>query len=192
MIKKFDFDKKKTVDFGQPLPAGGYVAKILKSEVETNDYGQKIKLSFDIVEGDYEGYFEKKFEAQQSYGEAKWKGTYRLTIPDCDNKWYESQKRTFGNAIWCFEDSNDGYVWDWKEKSLEGKLIGVLFRDREYSFNGFDGWTTECCKLISVEDVRTENYRMPKAKALPKDAKNSAVDAGFESIDIPVDEDVPF
>lgn len=173
-----------------PLPAGGYVAKILDAEEKEYSWGSVLVISFDILEGEFKDFFKQNYKAN-TREDKKWKGVYRLTVPQETNQWYDSQKRTFGNAIACIEESNNGYHWNWDEKTLKGKTVGVLFRNFEYDVEGNTGWSTECCSLASVEDIREGNFKMPKDKPLKKKATTTPVAPviNFEEID---DEDLPF
>lgn len=188
-MKAFEFEKKKTTGGFEPLPAGGYVAQIMKAEVITYDWGEVLNIAFDIAEGLHKGHFIDAWNSD-TRSDKKWKGNFRLTVPNPSNQYFDSQKRTFGNAIACIEESNGAYVWDWNETGLKGKYIGVLFRNKEYDFNGFHGWTTECCAIASVEDIRNENYRMPKDKPLAENSNAVAPPVGFTSDGS--DEDLPF
>ena len=173
-----------------PLPAGGYVAKILDAEEKEYSWGSVLVISFDILEGEFKDFFKQNYKAN-TREDKKWKGVYRLTVPQETNQWYDSQKRTFGNAIACIEESNNGYRWNWDEKTLKGKTVGVLFRNFEYDVEGNTGWSTKCCSFASVEDIREGNFKMPKDKPLKKKVVATPVIpvVNFEEID---DEDLPF
>ena len=158
---------KKSVNTSEPIPAGGYVAKILNAKVEEYTWGEKLVISFDIAEGEYKDFFRKQYN-ENTREDKKWKGNFRLTVPQEGNQYFEGQKRTFGNAIWAIEESNPGYKWDWVEAALKGKMVGVLFREREWEFDGKTGMTTEACTFVSVDDVRANNFKMPKPKMLNK------------------------
>lgn len=181
---------KKIEPASDPLPAGGYVAKILDAEEKEYSWGSVLVISFDILEGEFKDFFKQNYKAN-TREDKKWKGVYRLTVPQESNQWYDSQKRTFGNAIACIEESNNGYHWNWDEKALKGKTVGVLFRNFEYDVEGNTGWSTECCSLASVEDIREGNFKMPKDKPLKKKAATTPVAPviNLEEID---DEDLPF
>ena len=43
---------KKSAGASEPLPAGGYVAKILNAKVEEYSWGEVLVISFDIAEGE--------------------------------------------------------------------------------------------------------------------------------------------
>lgn len=172
----------------EPLPAGGYVARILKAEEVTYDYGSRLIISFDIEEGEHKGHFANNYKAQN--GEDKrWKGVLRQSIPKDDGSEKDGwSKRSFNNLIWAIEDSNPGYHWDWNEVALKGKLIGVLFRNKEWEMNGKTGWTTECSSTTSVENIRAGKFRVPADKPLAnKSATNS-----FEFTPVSTADELPF
>ena len=142
------------------------MAKILNAEEVSYDWGSVLLISFDIMEGQYKDFFAKDYK-EQDREDKKWRGTYRLSEPKDDGSEKDGwTKRTFGNAIWSVEESNPGYHWDWNEVGLKEKIVGVLFRNREWEMNGNTGWTTECCALASVDDIRQGKYRQPKDKPL--------------------------
>lgn len=166
-MKKFTgFEAKKSGGAREILPAGGYVAKILNAEEVSYDWGNVLLISFDILEGDYKDFFATDYKGQDRE-DKKWRGTYRLRIPNDDGSEQDGwTKRTFGNSIWSIEASNPGYHWDWDETKFKGKIVGVLFRNKEWEMNGNTGWTTECCSLTSVDDIRQGKFRQPKDKPL--------------------------
>ena len=180
---------KKSVSASEPLPAGGYVAKILNAKVEEYSWGEKLVISFDIAEGEYKDFFRKQYN-ENTREDKKWKGNFRLTVPQENNQYFDSQKRTFGNAIWAIEESNPGYHWDWNEAELRGKMVGVLFRNYEYDVDGRQGWSTECCTFVSVEDVRTGNFKQPKDKPLKNKAVNNSDYGDF--VAVTDSDDLPF
>lgn len=204
-MEKFDVEIKKSVSSSEPLPAGGYVAKIMGAKVDKYTWGEVLVISFDIAEGEHKGFFAKQYRANTNE-DKKWKGNFRLTIPQENDQYAESNKRTFGNAIWAIEESNPGYHWAWEEDTLKDKLVGVLFRNREWAIEdakrGWSrGWTTECCTFISADEVRSGEFKMPNDKPLSqKDLEkiNGAVgkadnNSSFKPlIDIEDDDDLPF
>ena len=189
MIKEFKFEKKKVSTASEPLPAGGYVAKIMGVENAIYDWGNVLIISFDIDDGEHKGFFTKQYK-ENTNEDKKWKGNYRLRVPDEKNQYFESQKKTFGNFIACVEESNDGYVFDWDETKLKGKLIGVLFRNEEWEYDGSTGWTTKCCAVVGVEDIKQGKFKTPKDKPLKKTVTPSVNDFATSTADD--DEDLPF
>ena len=181
---------KKSVGASEPLPAGGYVAKILNAKVEEYSWGEVMVISFDIAEGEYKDFFSKQYK-ENTREDKKWKGNFRLTVPNEGNQYFDSQKRTFGNAIWAIEESNPGYHWDWNEDALKGKMVGVLFRNFEWAMEDRTGWSTEACTFVSVEDVRTGNFKQPKDKPLKRKESYSS-NQFSEMVEIDSTEDLPF
>lgn len=167
------------------LPPGGYVATIKHAAIEQTDWGDKLVISFDILEGNYKDFFAKDYK-EQIQEDKKWRGNRRISVPaDDGSEKDEWSKNTFGRATWAIEESNPGYVWDWNEAGLKGKVVGVLFREKEWEMNGNTGWTTECCAFASADDIRNGKFKMPKAKPLA----NKQTD-GFAPL--PDDSEVPF
>ena len=191
-IKAFNgLEIKKSVGASEPLPAGGYVAKILNAKVEEYSWGEVLVISFDIADGEYKDFFSKQYK-ENTREDKKWKGNFRLTVPNEGNQYFDSQKRTFGNAIWAIEESNPGYHWDWNEAALKGKMVGVLFRNFEWEMDdGRSGWSTECCTFVSTEDVRTGNFKQPKDKPLKRKESYSS-NQFSEMVEIDSTEDLPF
>ena len=181
---------KKSVIASDPLPAGGYVAKILNAKVEEYSWGEVLVISFDVAEGEYKDFFSKQYK-ENTREDKKWKGNFRLTVPQESNQYFDSQKRTFGNAIWAIEESNPSFRWAWDENALKGKMVGVLFRNYEYDVDGRQGWSTECCTFVSVEDVRTGNFKQPKDKPLRNKTANNAAESNFSALD-DLDAELPF
>ena len=182
---------KKSVSANEPLPAGGYVAKILNAKVEEYSWGEVLVISFDVAEGEYKDFFSKQYK-ENTREDKKWKGNFRLTVPQESNQYFDSQKRTFGNAIWAIEESNPSFRWAWDENALKGKMVGVLFRNFEWEMDdGRSGWSTECCTFVSVEDVRTGNFKQPKDKPLRSKATSNATTSTFAVLD-DTDDGLPF
>ena len=181
---------KKSVSASEPLPAGGYVAKILNAKVEEYNWGEVLVISFDVAEGEYKDFFSKQYK-ENTREDKKWKGNFRLTVPNEGNQYFDSQKRTFGNAIWAIEESNPSFRWAWDENALKGKMVGVLFRNFEWAMEDRTGWSTEACTFVSVEDVRTGNFKHPKDKPLRNKAANNIHTSNFSDLD-DLDAELPF
>jgi hypothetical protein len=200
MIKQYNGAKAEKTITSAPLPAGGYVAKIMAAEVKSYDWGDQLIVSFDILEGEHKDHFAKEYRANVNE-DKKWKGNYRARIPDESNQYFSSQQRTFNNFIYALEASNPGYHFDWDETKLKGKVIGVLIRDKEWAYEGKTGWTTECCAVTEADAIRKNEFKTPRAKPLankpafsgngvPMLQNNTNGLAAFDPVD--VDGDLPF
>lgn len=181
------------------LPAGGYVLKILDVKYQTNTWGDVILLSFDIAEGEQKDFFSHNYKAQTGE-DKKWKGNYRLRVPKDDGtEQDEWTMRRFKTVVTRFEESNQGYHWNWDEQTLKGKLVGALFNNKEYEYNGRHGFFTNCHSLISVEKIRSGKFEIPADTLLkpsgqhPADPYSNPIGDGFMNIPDGVeDEGLPF
>lgn len=182
---------------GERLPVGGYVLKIMDVKYQVNKWGDVILLSFDVEEGEQKGYFARNYHAQTGE-DKKWKGTYRLRVPKDDgSEQDEWTMRRFKTVISRFEESNPGYHWDWDEQKLKGKLVGALFNNKEYEFNGRHGFFTNCHSLVTVEKIRSGKFEIPADTLLKEETGQigtpSRIGDGFMNIPDGVeDEGLPF
>jgi len=178
----------------EPIPAGGYVVKVLNAEEISYTWGNVIEISFDVIEGEKKGFFREDYK-NNTNEDRKWRGKYRLNEPKEDGTEQDGwTKNTFNGTMFAFEYSNPGYHWNWDETTLKGLTIGALFRNREWEMNGRTGWTTECCALIPAEDVRSESFKLPKDRPLSKkkeETKTIQQSISFEEIEDGED-DMPF
>lgn len=189
-MKQFSGYKAEKSAVRKQLPVGGYVAKILNAEEVTYSWGSVLLISFDIAEGPHKDFFATDYK-NQDREDKKWRGTYRLNIPKDDgSKKDEWNKRTFGNAMYCIEDGNPDYHWNWDESTLKGKAVGVLFRNEEWEYEGNTGWSTRACAFACVGDIRDGNFKMPKDKLLKKRVASAI--PNFQEITIPDDVKLPW
>lgn len=164
------------------LPAGGYVIKILKAEEVTyQNGGTGLKLNFDIVEGDHKDFYKKNYANQIE--PKKWKGAYSFSVPD--NSTEEKFRRAFENRIACITDSNPGYEWDFDETKLKDKIVGAVFGNQEYEYNGNKGWFTKCMGLRTVSAIREERFKVPADRPLKKDDDMDFTTDNSDSDDLP-------
>ena len=196
MIKRFnDYDKTKAYSDFPTLPKGGYVCKVMGAAIENNGNGDYIKISFDIAEGEYAGFYATDYRSQQTE-DKKWRGNYLLNIPLDDGSerdgWTKRKFKTFTEAL---EDSNAGYHFDWDESKFKGKLFGGLFNQREYKTRKGDyAWATNLAQVTTVEKVKTGDFKIPADRP----AKNKTVAPATNSegfMDVPAgaeEEGLPF
>lgn len=190
MIKQYNGFKAERNNTRETLPAGGYVAKITDASVINYSWGSSLKVDFDICEGDYKGFFAKDYR-NNTNDDKKWRGVYRLNIPDENNQYFDSQRKAFNNFVACLEETNSGFHWAWDEAKLKNKGIGVIFRNKEWEFNGKTGWTTECGGVATAEEVRNSTFKPLSDKPLAKKETTSAYPAATFA-DVDNDEDLPF
>lgn len=191
-MKKWNgYEETKTLTQQERLPVGAYVLKILKAEELTYSWGNVLLLSFDIAEGEYKDFYADNYRNQQQE-DKKWKGTFRINVPKDDNSEQDAWTKTrFKTCMAAIEESNKNYSWDWDETKLKGKLVGALFNNKEYDYNGKTGFFTNCHSLISAENVRNGNFKIPKDTLLKN--SNSTINSNdYEDLDDEDQEDLPF
>jgi len=155
------------------LPLGAYVCMTKQCRVMDNDYGSQLAILFDIYEGEYKGFYAADFAANTQQNK-KWKGVLRIWLPKDDgSEKDELTKRIFKGVITAFENSNIGYTWNWNEKTLENKLIGIVFRNEEWEYEGKTGWAVRPFRALPVESVRSGNYTLPNDRPREKKEENN-------------------
>lgn len=168
----------------EKLPVGGYVLKILNAEEVTfQNGGTGLKISFDIAEGEYKDFYKRNYAAQQE--PKKWKGNRQLGVPSDSDE--DGRKDYFANQMACIEASNPGYEWDWDETKLKGKLVGAVFGEKEYDYNGSNGFFTTCRGFRTVDAIRAGKFKVPAPILLQRTATE-----GFAPAADADDSDIPF
>lgn len=188
--KPKDYDN---VRVGEPkiLPAGGYICKILNAEETTSRNGKPmLKVSFDIDEGKFKGYFRDLFKGWKENSDdpatVKW--------PFTGTKWvmfYNSEGKTnrdFKSFCTALEDSGTK-VWindTFDVNGLKGATLGILFRREEHEYNNARSWRTVPVGFRSVKTIEEGNFNVPEDKPLPE--KILTETDSFTALD----EDLPF
>ena len=188
------FEKAKVITGGVPqLPKGGYIAKILDCKEESKNGHSWLAFSFDIAEGEHKGHFAEQYRANTNENK-KWRGTYNAFIPDEASQYYDENLNKFKTMVANIEESNPGYHWDWDETKLKGKLIGVIFGEKEFLTQNNDVViVTECRGIRSVDCIKNGKFKMPALKTLsgtPSVSTANTSSNGFTAVDD--DDDLPF
>ena len=188
-MRKFnDVKAERSAGGRETLPAGGYVCSILSARVESSEWGDTLVIAHDVCEGEFSGIFKRDYE-NNTRDDKKWRGIFRLRLPKDDGSEQDGwKKRSLGNFIWSIEESNPNYTWDWDEKKLKGKKIGLLYRNKEWEYQDRTGWTTEAISADSIDNIREGKFKTPKDKPLPV----KAVEAPVFTEEDANDGDLPF
>lgn len=142
------------------LKAGAYKCEIKRVEELKTTNGKKfIKISLDIVEGEFKNYFFEKFENDKR-PDKKWSGIWNLFLEG-----YEpgSINTKFKGFITSIEKSNFGFIWDWNEQNLTNKITGIVFREEE--FKAIDGSVKSSAKpyyAVPIEELAEVKIPEPK------------------------------
>ena len=175
----------------EKLPPGGYVCEIKDVVVRPSSKGNEMMcLSLEVKQGEFAGIFAKNFEQKKNFDpHAKWPCTYyQLTGLDESHPDERSQSR-FKGVLTAIEDSNAGYKWNWDEKSLIGKTVGVVFREEEYDYMGHTGTSTKPYYLRRADGV--EEAKIPKMRTL--DTSTAAPSQGVQNqTSVTADDALPF
>ena len=192
MQRPNDWDQVRAYEERRRLPAGGYICEV-KNVKETKSKTGKdmIVVAFDIAEGEYKGFFMDEYTNDKQYNkEAEW--------PFAGKKWILTQdgegntNRMLKGFVGAAEAENVQVQWgDNFCRSLQGAMVGVVFGEEEQEYRDVTFWRTVPKFFVSCEDIRTDNYRVPKKKAL------EAVGALPSIADIPdsfaaAEEEIPF
>lgn len=190
-----NFEARERTSFLTVPPAGAYVARIENVNVqEPTDTNPRtvIELIVDITEGEYTHRYKDLFDDQKSrFGNANYRGTFRLTVPTDDDADEDNWiKRKFETSMWCIEQSNPNFEWDWDEKKLRKLSVGISVRNKKYDYNGKVKTTTEIGRLEVVQDVRDGKVKpMQDRDQTKKDNRTDDAANGFTAVN---DEDVPW
>ena len=189
------FEAKKSGGYTDLPVAGVYVAEIQAVRFVAGEDGQRdrIECFMEITEGEYANRFHEVYEDQKErFGDdAKYKGIFRLVCPSEDDE--DWRKRTFEGNLWCVQQSNPGYAWDWDEKKLKGKKVGINIRNRLYTYNGKNRSTVEIARFETVDDVRNGKCKVAKDRDQRENKDDTAESTdGSEFTDVSKDVAVPW
>jgi hypothetical protein len=165
-------------DFAK-LPAGGYVCKIKQAKVEQKQRQDQttyemLCIAFDIYEGEYSGFFEDQFR-ESTYSDKKWKGVIRQMLPSDDGTEKDNRiKGFFKGAITAIEESNPGYHFNFDERTLSDKLVGVIFREEEYDINGRNGMAVKPFVLTDIHKILSGEFTVPAPKMINREQSSTA------------------
>lgn len=168
------------------LPPGGYICKIRAArETLTQSGRNQLEVAYDIVEGEYKGYFGEQYDRMTEKNlDAKWPGVVRQLTEGTSLPFFKGM-------ITAIVESNPGYVWDFDEQKLKGKLFGAIMREEEYEKNGKVFLTTRCAFIRSVDSIRQGKFTIPEVRRLKTDsgAKQGANQFGK---DVAPDDEIQF
>ena len=183
MINKFsNYDTIQIYESGLALEAGGYELIIKGARVEEYGSCTILKVAFDIVNNErYNDYFKRKHQqAKTKNPEAKWPNTgiFDVFIPKDDGtEKDELTKQSFKRFITSVEKSNQGYTWNWDERTLINKMFGGVFGRVEYKDQQNEEYrfAVKCRFTNSIDRIRSGDFTIPKDK-LTKEHRNNNVE----------------
>lgn len=183
---------------GSRLPVGAYVIKILgvKFQEGQNGNSDSIAIQFDITEGEQKDFFKNQYENNTSE-DKKFKGKTSIYVPKDDGSEKDTwTKNAFAKWTDSFEQSNEGYSWDWNEAKWKGLTVGLVFGETGTVVDGKEILYTEPRFPVNAQLVR--DGKAPEAKFKAKNGytgnseqpKNDS--KGFMNIPDGIEEELPW
>lgn len=176
MEKPVGYDDATPKTFKRKPKAGGYIGFIkMATETLTQENPRPmLVLLVDISEGEHKNYFREKLDLDREKAirdnkEApKFKGVVRQTLDQVDR---------FKGIIQAIEDSNPGFKFDFDEKKLAGKRVGIVLGETEFNDEG--ATFLEVRYLTSVARVKAGTIEPPKLRKLNSNSfQNDRYDTG--------------
>ena len=152
-MRVIDLDNvQEASEYASP-PPGGYVCII--TSVRDEPEKEYLIVEYDITEGEYTGYY-AELEARRGFWGLR------------DIRSYKPQALPFFKGfITAVTASNPGYQFNYDEKSLLGKRIGLVLGEREYQKkDGSIGTRLDPELPRSVDAIYTGDFKIPEKKLL--------------------------
>lgn len=169
-------------DFDRPA-AGAYICGIYSVEdVPEKEY---LKITYDIIEGDYKGYYK---QLREDHPDWSWSGVYIRSYK-------EKARGIFKRFCSAVSKSNGNYVFDagnvnHDEKTLRGKKVGLVFQEEEYRANDGSVKTRLIVnKEFPISDI--DKQKIPDIKKLEEPAAGSDAD-GWVNVPDGLPEEIAF
>lgn len=173
----------------EQLEPGGHVVRIMGMRQETSKNGKPmLVVGFDIAEGSpSDGFYKRLHEQKKKFdASAKWPGVIRYMLYAKDGV---STNGFFKGFIGAVEESNPGYKWNWDERSITGKMVGMVFGEEEYrKQDGNIGTSVKAQQARSVQVIR-DGVDVPAKKKLNDEQQGYAAydpNAGFTQAEGPL------
>lgn len=174
-MKKIDMTNvQEAGEFKRP-GAGAYICGITKVEdVSDKEY---LKVTYDIIEGEFKGYYK---EMRENNPEWAWAGayvkSYKTAALPMFKRFCTAVSRSNGNFVF------DGNTVNADEQTLVGKKIGLLLGEEEYYGNDGELKT----RLIVVREFsidKLNEQKVPEIKKIKEDKpKDSSANAEWMKV----------
>ena len=177
-ITNYETVQASSGEFARPT-ADGYICKIIDVEdVPMNEQGKGdyLRINYDIADGELKGYYQEQFN--------RWGGNWNASFI---RSYKEKALGMFKHFTNCIEASNVGYEWDWNEKGLIGKVVGLVLGEEEYQ-NSMGEIKTKLVvsQIKTIEEIKNGDFKVPAPKKLA--IENSAT--SFSPLE--AEDDLPF
>lgn len=145
-------DIKAAGSFDRP-GCGGYVCQI--KNVIDNTKAERFEVEFDIVEGPFKNYAADTAERA---------GFWPLHFI---KSYKQKALGFFKKFIEAVEETNNNFTWDWDEKKLVNKGVGIVLQEEEYE--GRDGkirTRLNAVEFTTAAKIRAGEFTTPERKLL--------------------------
>lgn len=167
MKKISGYDKIQESGSFKKLSPGGYVVKILDvTDVPDKEY---LKVSFDVCEGKDKDFFANEYK-NDTREEKRWPNAGSFV-----RSYKEKALPMLKGFTTAIENSNKGYTWDFDEKKLKGKIVGLVIGEEEFvNSSGKLRTRTYVSAVRSVDVIRKGEFEVPALKKLDATKATSA------------------
>jgi hypothetical protein len=186
-IENYEIVQASSGEFARPT-AGGYICKIIDVEDVPMDSKEKGKgdylvIEYDIADGDFKGYFKAQFD--------KWGGNWNASFIRSYKETALGMLKHFTN---CIEASNAGYEWDFNEKGLIGKVVGLVLGEKEYRNKAGELKTKLVVSQIkTVEEIKKGDFKIPAIIKFEEETTTETPENTFTGFgNSALDDDLPF
>ena len=158
---------------------GGYIVKITYVEdVKEKEY---LRIEWDYTDGDMAGTHKECYDAH-GFWPAPLFRSYKAKAAGMFKAFIEAVIR-----------SNDGFTWNWNERDLVGKWVGIVTREEEYMSNNGELKTRIIVdRVLPVIDIMNGNFTVqPTKRKEASNRSNAVVDMTAGATEIP-DSEIPF
>lgn len=160
MIKPRGYDQApvKMVAGGSPVVPGAYILGIIRAECKQSREGNEmLELSLDIASGDCKGHYRQLSETLNRDCLLKHR---RVTS-------IERALPYFKGDLKAIEESNNGYKFNFDERTLRGKFVGAMLSEEEYENRSGEIKTKlSIAFLCSIQRVQSGTLRIPRKKEI--------------------------
>lgn len=178
-INNYDNVKPNYGGEGRKEVPGGYIVKITFAKDEPQK--EYLRIEWDYTEGDLAGAHRECYD------------NYGFWPAPLFRSYKEKAAGMFKAFIESVEKSNEGFEWNWNERDLVGKWVGVVTREEEYTSNSGELKTRIIVdRVLPAVDILNGNFTvLPIKRKEASNRSNAVVDMTAPSVPA-FDEDTPF
>ena len=158
---------------------GGYIVRITYVEdVKEKEY---LRVEWDYAEGELAGAHKECYD------------NYGFWPAPMFRSYKQKAAGMFKAFIEAVGQSNHDFAWDWNEKQLVGKWVGIVTREEEYTSNSGELKTRIIVdQVLPAADIMNGNFNVRPTKRKEASNRSNAVVDMTAPTNESFDEDTPF